>query len=438
MNTDILKVPSISGIDAIYYFAQSGGFYDKFYENILHQIETKQKEFETLDYAYQESDIVIFINDIEIQYSGKGRDGFLWFNHKFFRVGFKDESKNANIHNIRVQLNAIGIYTIGITSLIDYINKVFLNGAILKENYFPITRIDVNMFVQHNFDYLTKNMLVSKKKSNESIISEHANGYALETFSVGKNPFKLRIYNKLAELKTASETKRDLMYNYFGINGLDIEKPIFNVEFELHREFLKQYGIDTVEDALKRSQKLFELSCELIRFIDPSTLSNKQLNSSNRRRADTLPVWKYISTHYENNEFMQLATPLNKIDKITYRYSLEDAKKSLKRVTKRLLLHNSTPTLFFFLEVLQEAKHEFTLAQNMKQLQSDTPSIEPKFEKEDLSAYSDEGLIRYEDSLAFSMKSEEYGSENYYEIAILYNDVYEELVRRGLVQPIPF
>ena len=75
MKTNILEVPYVSGVDANYYFAQSGGYYNEFYENILTQIENKRKEFESLNYAYQDSDITIMINDIEIKYSGKGRDG---------------------------------------------------------------------------------------------------------------------------------------------------------------------------------------------------------------------------------------------------------------------------------------------------------------------------------------------------------------------------
>jgi hypothetical protein len=256
------NTPIVSGIDALYYFAQSGGGYDNFYMDIIDQIEDKKAEFSALNYAYNDNDIIITINSIDIKYSGMGRDGFLWFNHEFFRIGFKDAEKSANIHNIRVQLNAVGIYTIGIKSLVEYINEEFLKGALLNERYFPVTRIDVNMFVQHNFNYLRKEMILSKKKTHSANISERTTGYELETYYVGKKPFLLRIYNKLKELESASDAKRELMHNYLLINSLDTRKPIFNVEFEFHREFLKQYDIDTIEDALSRSQSLFEMGCD--------------------------------------------------------------------------------------------------------------------------------------------------------------------------------
>lgn len=431
------NTPFISGIDALYYFAQSGGRYDEYYENIIEQIEDKKAEFTALNYPYADNDIIITINNIDIKYSGMGRDGFLWFNHEFFRVGFKDSEKSQNIHNIRVQLNAIGIYTLGISSLVEYINTQLLKSALLKPNYFPVTRIDVNMFIQHNFNYLKKEMILSKKKNHSANIGERSTGYELETYYVGKNPFLLRIYNKMKELEGASTIKREMMYNYFGVNGLDIEKPIFNVEFELHREFLKRYGIDTIEDALKRSQSLFELGCKFIKLIDSSSLTEVQINSSNRKRADILPIWEYISTHYDNREFMQITTPLEKIEKISYRYSLEDARKPIKRQITRLLLHDNAPTLFYFLELLQSAEEEYKLRQNIKKFHNEHKEAEKQNITDDLRSYSDDGLINYEKALSKEMSGVMPDNELYDELLRKYDAIDDELVRRGL-RKIPF
>lgn len=427
---DIKNIPHISGIDALYYFAQSGGSYDEFYENIIEQIDNKKAEFTALNYAYADNDIIITINEIDIKYSGMGRDGFLWFNHDFFRVGFKDSEKAQNIHNIRVQLNAIGIYTIGIKSLVKYINTQLLSGALLSTNYFPVTRIDVNMFIQHNFNYLRKEMILSKKKNHSANITERSSGYELETYYVGKKPFMLRIYNKLKELETSSDIKRELMHNYFGVNGLDINKPIFNIEFEMHREFLKEYGIDTIEDALNRSQSLFELGCKFIKLIDVSSLTENQINSSNRKRAEILPIWEYISTHYDNKEFMQITTPLEKIEKISYRYSLEDARKPIKRQITRLLLHNNAPTLFYFLELLQSAEEEYKLRQNIKKFHNEhkeTPIV-----VDDLRQYSNEGLINYEKALSKEMVGVMPNDALYDELLRKYDAIDDELIRRGI------
>lgn len=436
------NIAYVCGVDALYFFVQSSAEYEDVYLDILNQIDQQEKAFKALNYPYQDNEIIVVINEIEIRYSGKGRDGFYWFNHEFFRVGFKDPEKNRTIHDIRIQLNAIGIYTIGIQSLIEYITEHFLKDMILKKRYFPITRMDLNMFIQHDFRYLCKEMVVSKKKNHSAKIGECSSGYELETYYVGKNPFMLRIYNKLKELKTASPKKKELMLNYFGVHGLDINEPIFNVEFEMHREFLKEYGIDTIEDALGRAQSLFELGCDLIKLIDINSITQTQLYSNNRRRADILPIWEFIATHYRLDTFMQITTPMNKIEKISYAYSLDDARKPLKRVINRLLMHKHTPTLLFFYELLEQAKEEFNHRMQMQKAHLEfTHPVRHSFAG-DLKAYSDEGLHKLRNRLdneLYSMDNEAMrGSDLYEDIHIKFQEVCAEMKHRGLKrEPMP-
>jgi len=428
-DTHVGKIYYASGIDALYYFAQSGAFYDRLYQNIIDQIEDKKAYFKTLNYQHADNDIIVNINGIDVVYSGMGRDGFHWFSHDFFRAGFKDPEKATNIHNIRIQLNAIGIYTLGLKSLIEYVNKKFLGGYTM--NVFPITRIDLNMFIQHDFSYLRKEMILSKKQNHSAVIGERSSAYELETYYVGTKPFMLRIYNKYKELQSASAIKREIMNNHFAIHGMDLEKPIFNVEFEMHREYLKQYGIDTIEDALKRARVLFKNACDQIRLIDPESISEKALNSSNRKRADTLPVWNHIKYHYDITEFMQIDTPLEKIEKISFRYSLQDAEKSIKKVITRLLVHKNDPTLLFFLDVLQKAKAEFDLRQNIKNLHEDH-TVEPTFEDE-LRQYSDEGLWNLDNRLSIEMDGLDMDSHLYDDLSYRYIALTNEMQRRKLI-----
>ena len=426
------KLPYASGIDALYYFAQSGAFYDRLYMDIINQIEDKKAYFKTLNYQYADNDITVTINGIDVVYSGMGRDGFHWFGHDFFRAGFKDPEKAMNIHNIRIQLNAIGIYTLGLKSLIEYVNTKFLGEYTMR--VFPITRIDLNMFIQHDFSYLRKEMILSKKQNHSANIGERSNAYELETYYVGKKPFLLRIYNKHKELSTAIPIKREIMHNHFGINGMDLEKPIFNVEFEMHREYLKQYGIDTIDDALKRARVLFKNACDQIRLIDPSSVSEKTLNSSNRKRASTLSVWEHIKYHYDITEFMQVDTPLEKIEKISFRYSLQDAEKSIKKVITRLLVHKNDPTLLFFLDVLQKAKAEFDMRQRMKNLHEEhtEDQKQPTFEDE-LRTYSDEGLWNLDTRLSIEMDGLDQDSPLYDDLSYRYIALTNEMQRRKLL-----
>lgn len=430
----IKSTPVVSGIDALQYFAKSGAFYDRFFLDLMDQIEDKKTYFKKLNYQYADNDITVTINTIEVQYSGMGRDGFHWFYHEFFRCAFKDSEKSPNIHNIRIQVNAVGIYTLGLKSLIQYINQEFLKN--LTMNVFPITRIDLNMFVQHDFKYLRKEMILSKKKDHHANIAEHASAYELETYYVGKKPFLLRIYNKKNELKQATQIKRELMLNHFGINGLDCEQPIFNVEFEMHREYLKTFGIDTVDQALQRAETLFKHACDQIRLLDLSTISEDHINTPNRRRAETLPMWQHIKDSYSIKEFMQVETPLEKIEKITYRYSLEDAEKSMKKIITRLLIHDREPTLQFFLDVLQRSREDFELRKHIKNKFEEYQEANT-FEDE-LKNYSDEGLQNLEASLSKEMHAISQTDPQHAELFERYLGVCRELDRRDLDDDNPF
>ncbi|MFA5461869.1 MAG: hypothetical protein WC274_07300, partial [Sulfurimonas sp.] len=131
-------------------------------------------------------------------------------------------------------------------------------------------------------------------------------------------------------------------------------------------------------------------------------------------------------------------------EKISYRYSLEDARKPIKRQISRLLLHDNSPTLLYFYELLQSAQEEFALRDSCKRLQSEN-QVEHKSEdtskfktfKDDLKAYSDEGLINFEERLSKDMRGVMPNDAQYDELLHTYNELHNELIRRNLVK-IPF
>lgn len=426
------KIPMVSGIDALYYFAETNHLYEVFFLELLSQVEDRRREFDLMSVSYQENDIIVSLQHEQIVYSGAGRDGFNWFSHEFFRIGFKDRNKNVTMANIRIQLNAIGIYTLGLKSLVEYINDVLLKD--ITTGKYPITRIDLNVFVQHDFSYLRKEMIVSKKKNHATTLGERTSGYELETYYIGKKPFLLRIYNKRRELTTASEAKKLIMHNYFGINGLSLDEPIFNVEFELHREYLKTFGIDTIEDALSKAVLLFKEGCKLIRLIDPDTIKKEQINTPSRRRAKTLPVWQSIEDNYSLDAFLQVTTPLSKIPKISYRYTLHDARKPIKKTLMRLMLHDANPTQLFLLESLQEAREEFAMRKATKDY---IDKHDVSFEEE-LRYYSNEGLENFEEKLSNEMSGIEPNDPLHSKLAFQYDEVYKQLVIRGLRPELSF
>ncbi|WP_171018047.1 hypothetical protein [Aliarcobacter cibarius] len=248
----------LSGIDSLYYFCESNQNYDDLYLEVLDQLENQRGKFLKKDIAFENKDLIITINDTPLIFLGVA-EGFHWFKdmNDNFKIGFKDKFKNRGLNDIRVQLLAFSIYTIGIKSIIEFINNILLKDYITS--YFPITRADLNVFIQSDLSFITKEMFVTRKRKYATI-SEIGSANTTETIYIGKEPFKLRIYNKTLELKKSS--KKDLMNEYFLNNDFNITKPIFNIEFELHRTHLKQFNISTIEDLFLNAENLFKQSME--------------------------------------------------------------------------------------------------------------------------------------------------------------------------------
>ena len=326
------NIPLLCGIDTLYYFVETNHDYDDFFLDLLDQIEDKKALFERREIEYTNKDIFINLqDDISLQYLNNA-EGFYWFKdfNEYFRIGFKDEFKNRQLHNIRVQLQGLGIYTIGLKPLIS-----FVNDTVLKEittGLYPITRADINCFINYDFSSIDKSMFASRKKRYMSI-SEFGSANSIQTLYVGKAPFMLRLYDKKKELEKSA--KKELMYEYFANNDLDINESIFNVEYEMHRTHLRAFDVKTLDDLLLNANNLFKKAMEDIRLIDTATITENDIKNNSKSRAETQKIWLYIKDHFDIKEFLQLDFPIKRLKRKTLIYDesrfIDDMKILLKK-----------------------------------------------------------------------------------------------------------
>lgn len=389
------NVKYINGIDSLYYFAESNEEYDNLFLDILDQLEYIKGQFDKKEIVYENSDINIRINDISLSHLGKA-EGFYWFKdiNNFFKIGFKDKQKNQGLNDIRVQLLGIGIYTVGIQSLINFINDVLLQGFVT--GYYPITRADLNCFIQYDFSFVSKEMFVTRKRKY-STISEIGNSTTTQTLYVGKEPFKLRLYNKLEELKQSKQNnKKELMYEYFTNNGLDINDSIFNVEFEMHRSHLRQYNIQTVEELLSNAENLFKDSMNQIRLVDLSRLSDDAIKHNNKTRANTLAIWEYIKNGYVLDGFLQTSLPLQRIKRIVSIYDDTKFKIEYIALLRRAFINNlniDTDTLESLYHEAKESLKKHKTNSSYKQSFTEVDIISPDGSTQKLRLLEDGQLI---------------------------------------------
>lgn len=337
----------ISGIDTLYYFYESNDLYDDFFLDILDQLEDSKGRFDKRDISYSNKDLKVAISNQVFEFNGKAQ-GFYWFTHldNFLSVGFKDNLTNRGLNDIQIQFTAVGLYTLGLKALLRYVDDIFKE---VTTDYKPITRVDLNMFIQSDLSWLTKDMFVSRKRKYTTHLKEVSSKYKLQTLYIGKEPFLLRLYDKKEELK--SSKKSELMYEYFANNGFNNKDDIFNLEFELHRKYLKTYNIDTVDDLLGHSEKLFRESMDAIRLVDLSTISENSINTMNRYKAETHPVWQHISDSYKLKDFLALDMPLERVKRKNYSYTIEDSIKEHLILARKHYIHGGIVDEQFYDEI---------------------------------------------------------------------------------------
>jgi len=296
---------TLSGADTIYYYAQSNKQYSDFFH---HSIEVPiMLALESNSGYIPKDSLTLTLFDQEFTYLGNG-NGFHFFRDKanLFRIGFKDPKKSTNVHDIWIQTEFLGAYGMGIVRLTEYINNLIED--ITLPNYF-INRADLNIFVPYDLiNAIDTDNIVTTKRKEGKIFGERK-GY--ETLYIGKNPAKLRIYDKFKEAHVSN--KEILMAFILEQHGIEFKPPFFNLEFQLGRAWFKQFGISTLSDLFSNAEMIFQKCMKMVRLIDPASISEKDKAANRMYKAKNDPLWDYLKESYRFNPVDQKLLPLERI-----------------------------------------------------------------------------------------------------------------------------
>lgn len=424
----LYQFKTISGIDTLYFFYVSTLKYESLFLDIVDQLETQAEHFRTSKIPFEPHDLKIKIESSTLEHLGKAQ-GFYWFKdlNDLVRIGFKDTSTNEGLNDIQVQFMANGIYTIGLKGLLRFTDDL-LKEYVTGER--PITRADLNIFVQHDLGNLSKDMFVTRKRLFISHFKEVATKHQLQTLYIGRQPFLLRLYDKREELKKSK--KYSLMHEYFANHEIDLQKPLFNIEFEFHRAYLKSFDIDTVDKLLEKAELLFKDSMDAIRMIDPGSIIDNTENGNNRNRASTHPLWEYVKEAYTLKEFLQVDLPLERIKRKVAVYSFEDAIIDHMILARKCISHKVSISLEFYKEVLDQIAYakkpvnDFALFKH---------TMQSEVEFKNVSKLSNFDLKAYVRSLESDMSDP---SRNLDAIMKHFGIAMDELERRGFPRAFPF
>ena len=372
---NIKNIKKVFGIDSLYFFFETNENYDDLFLEILDQLEEVKGKFEKREVEFDNKDLLIRVEDIQLTFLGE-QEGFYWFKdaNSLFRIGFKDRLTNRGLNDIRVQLEGNGIYTIGINPIIKLL-KDFLSEYI--SDYAPVTRADLNCFIQYDLSFIKKDMF-STRKRKYSTINEIGDANTTQTIYIGKEPFKLRLYNKSLELKKSK--KYEVMNEYFANNDFDLEEQIFNIEFQMNRGHLKQFNIHTIEDLLSNANNLFKEAMEDIRLLDVDSVSSERL-VNNKYQAQTHPIWEEVKNEYDLKEFLQVDFPLERLKRKVSVYDDNKFECEFIVLLRKAFINNLNLDSSYVDDLYRKAKDSLTKTTSEKEMKKDYIEVEVIDEK---------------------------------------------------------
>ncbi len=292
----------VCGVDTLYFYIETISEYAELYSYIEEELYKKLAFFTDNKIKYENRDIALQIGEYSFEYLGSSK-GFLYFIeiNDYFRIGFKHPDKQENLHNIKIELQSKAIYTLGIPAILENIKNSILGRS---AKGYHISRADINCFVNYDFSNFSSDDFVTRKRKWRNIKEERGASTKVQTIYVGNAPLKLRIYDKKAELKK-DEKKELYMFQYFLLHNFNLQEPIWNVEFQIHRAEFKLYNILTLQDFLESIETLFKTFAKDIRLAYVYRLSDNDIKNGHKNRAKTVEVWEYIHRNFLISEFQQ-------------------------------------------------------------------------------------------------------------------------------------
>ncbi len=135
-----------------------------------------------------------------------------------------------------------------------------------------------------NLEFL-RNYMVGKAKHT----SQFLNGDVLETFYVGEksSPIQLRIYDKGKEIEKKGSKARWLLIWF-----VDDPQDVWRIEFQIRRQILKQYQINSINDLQNKKADLWK-------YATGEWFSLRCLDDGNQARRTIHEFWKKVQSCIE-------------------------------------------------------------------------------------------------------------------------------------------
>ena len=244
----------LSNIDTIYILVDIENYEENNQELLeyLYKVKENAKLYSINNASYQH---MIQINDRSFELVNSGTKGYAYILHNSgYQINIAQyKSKLPNFAPIQVRISSEYLWAYGLADswsmIYNWIVETF--GNVISEK---VCRLDLCTHVS-DIDFITDYAISYKGNFKKRETFYTGNQISAITFGrrTSKNIY-CRIYNKSLEVQ---EKKQKLWFYEIWKNNNMNAKNVWNVEFEIKSEFLRDYSIDTVHDVLQHLQDLW-------------------------------------------------------------------------------------------------------------------------------------------------------------------------------------
>ena len=233
---------------------------------------------------------MININDMDFEILNSGKRGYAYILHNSgYQIDIAQyKSKLENFCPVQIRISSEYLLAYGLSDawsmIYNWLVETF--GNVISEKVCRLdlcTHVsDVDLITDYDISY----------KGNFKKRETFYNGKNISAITFGRRQSKniyCRIYNKTLEIQERKQ--KTWFYEIWKNNDMNI-KNVWNIEFEIKSEFLRQFNIDTVNDTLEHLQDLW-LFCtnDWLQKIDRTNIRVERCNIN----SDWLEIQKAYS-----------------------------------------------------------------------------------------------------------------------------------------------
>ncbi|PQO43514.1 hypothetical protein C5Y93_22945 [Blastopirellula marina] len=199
----------------------------------------------------------------------------------------KSRTPKGTTPNARVHIGSLPLIVQGLDECWRQAKDVIagLGGEILENK---VSRVDSCVDLPDvPMETFVKPLLAKHYTCRARGTSFHMSLETINSFAIGKEPL-CRIYDKALEQTERNNPEKFAAMVQNRWNGV-VPETAARIEWQLRRETLKEFGINTIEDWKEKRTGVFRYLFDWLRFIDAG---DREFDRRNPERFPTLPIWE--------------------------------------------------------------------------------------------------------------------------------------------------